>query len=184
MKLPSPSAAVRSGLLVFPPAGGAFPGRRGDALPFLIDSRGAGANLRLRRTIVRGLGALASAAPEFNVIGGISKAGTIWAAWLAWAESRPYATVHLDSPRTSGLQRSVEGEVAGKRILLVDNWVRSGESVRSAVDVAIQAGAIPIGALAIVATGEPDVGVPLQAVWDVGQLLAAAQHARAKENRR
>jgi orotate phosphoribosyltransferase len=183
MKTPSARAAVQAGLLLFPPGGSAFPGRTGVPLPFLIDSRGAGTNLPLRRTIVRGLRGLAATAADFDVIGGVSKAGTIWAAWLAWAEQRPYATVHLDGPRRSGLQRAVEGDVRGKRILLVDNWVRSGESVRRAAEVAAEAGAVPVGAIAIVATGDPAVGIPLQAVWEVGQLVRAAEQAGLREER-
>lgn len=170
----NPAAAVKAGLLVFPLNGGAFPGREVEPLPFVIDSRGAGANLPLRVMIVDGLRAAAAKSPAFDVVGGISKAGTIWAAWLAWMEEKPFATVMMDGPRSSGLQREVEGDVAGKRVLLVDNWVRSGASIRRAADIVSKAGGDPVAVIAIAKTGTPPIGLPLHVVWDVEELLAAA----------
>lgn len=177
MAAPTPRAAIDAGLLVFAPEGTCFPARGNRSLPFLINSRGAGTNLPLRRMIVDGLSACLPTLPEFDVIGGISKAGTVWAAWLAWAGHRPYATVHLDAPRSSGLQRVVEGEVAGRRMLLVDNWIRSGSSLAKAVEVVKQVGAIPIGALAIATDGVAEVGIPLKAIWHIDELLSAADCA-------
>lgn len=170
----NPAAAVQAGLLVFPPNGGTFPGRGVEPLRFLVDSRGAGANLPLRAMIVEGLCAAAAKSPAFDVVGGVAKAGTIWAAWLAWMEAKPLATVILDGPRSSGLQRQVEGDVAGKRVLLVDNWIRSGVSIDKAADIVAKAGGDPVGVVAIARTGAPPIGLPLQAVWDVEELLAAA----------
>jgi orotate phosphoribosyltransferase len=177
MKIPSILAVIQAGLLVFPPKGNGFPPRNGRPLPFLIDSRGAGTDIPLRNMVVEGLRVRLQDMPQFDVIGGISKAGTIWAAWLAWVEQRPYATVILDPPRQSGLQRAVEGEVAGKRVLLIDNWVRSGASVVKAIDVVTQAGGVAVGALAIVTDGMAAAGVPLQAIWHIDELLCAADKA-------
>lgn len=171
----SPKAAVDAGLLVLAPAGTRFPARNNRPLPFVIDSRGAGANLPLRTMIVDGLTSCLPGLPPFDVIAGLSKAGVVWAAWLSWLQNQPYATVHLDGPRNSGLQRSVEGDVSGKRVLLIDNWLRTGASVEKAVEIVKRAGATPVGALAIVTDGEAEVdGVALAAVWHIDQLLDAA----------
>jgi orotate phosphoribosyltransferase len=171
----SPKAAVDAGLLVLAPAGTCFPARDNRPLPFIIDSRGAGTNLSLRAMIVDGLTSCLPDLPAFDVIAGMSKAGTTWAAWLAWSQNQPYATVHLDGPRNSGLQRSVEGDVSGKRVLLIDNWFRRGASVEKAVEIMKRAGATPVAALAIVTDGEAEVdGVALAAVWHIDQLLDAA----------
>jgi orotate phosphoribosyltransferase len=183
MKMPSAKAAVDAGLLRFPPAGTLFPGRELDPLPFLIDSRGAGADLRLRRLILRGLRTLANTAQPFDVIAGLSKAGTIWGAWLAWAERCPYATVHPDGARRSGLQRAVEGHVESQRVLLVDNWVRSGKSVREAIAQVVESRGLPVGVLAIVTSSEASFEIPLHAVWTTNDLLSAARDCPERESR-
>ena len=176
-------AAIEAGLLVFPPIGQTFPGRGSAPLAFVVDSRGAGTNLTLRRLIVTGLAAAAHDAPTFDVIAGVAKAGTSWAAWLAWEGQWPCANVLTEGPRASGLQRQIEGGVAGARVLLVDNCIRSGESMRKAVAIVRHAGGQPVAALSIVRTGKPDVGVPVLAVWELGELIAAAQ-GRVVERKR
>ena len=174
MSILSTKTAIDAGLLVFPPGGSSFPARQNRPLPFLIDSRGAGTNLALRKLIVDELTAKLSNVTDFDVIAAIAKAGTIWAAWLAWVANSPYATVHIGGPRSSGLQRAVEGDINCKRVLLIDNWIRSGASMVKAVDVVTQAGATPIGALTIVTDGVADLEIPLNAVWHIDELLATA----------
>lgn len=172
--------AIKAGLLVFAPPGTGFPGRGADSLPFLIDSRGAGTKLELRELVVKGLAAEAAACTPFDVIAGVAKAGTPWGAWLAWAKRLPFANVLLDGPRGSGLQREVEGDVGGRRVALVDNWVRSGASIRQAAEVVKRAGGTPVAVLAIVKTGEPNVGLPVRAIWEIGELLGAARLSQSE----
>ena len=170
---------IEAGLLVLPLKGAAFPGRGAEPLPYLVDSRGAGTNLELRRAVVNALHRQVGACAAHDVIAGVSRGGTTWGAWLAWLDNKPYAGVLLDGPRTSGLQREVEGDVQGKRVLLVDNWIRSGESIRKAVEVVRRAGGIPVGVVSIVRTGQPDVGVPVHAAWQISDLVASAEKAAA-----
>jgi orotate phosphoribosyltransferase len=170
--------AVHYGLLRFAPPDKPFPGRNGVAKPFVVDTRGAGVHLPLRTLVVERLNAQAMASPAFDVVAGLAKSGTVWAAWLAWHMDKPFANVLLDGPRASGLQRQVEGEVAGKRVLLIDNWVRSGTSIRQAFDIIKMAGGHPVAALAIVRRATLDLGLPFFAAWDLAELLeAASPHA-------
>lgn len=134
--------AVRAGLLHFPASGVSLPGRKAGVKDYVINTRGAGALLELRGLIVTALSATALEAPAFDTVGGVAKAGTAWGAWLAWAMDKPFANILLDGPRASGLRREVEGDVAGRRVLIVDNWARSGASLRAAATVVERAGGI------------------------------------------
>lgn len=165
---------IRRGLLVFPPPGTQFPGRNGRKKAYVVDTRGAGADPVLRRWIVEALLGELHAGPPFDVVGGISKSGTAWAAWAAWAEDLPFANILLDAPRASGLQRQVEGKIAGRRVVLVDNWIRSGASIRRAAEVVADAGGEAVAAVAIVSSGPVQLGLPVRAAWDIGELLRAA----------
>lgn len=167
---------VRLGLIKFPVPGTVFPGRLcGTDKTYVIDARGAGSYPVLRRIIVAELLKEASLLPDFDVFAGISKSGTVWAAWSAWATDTPFANVLLDGPRASGLQREVEGEVSGQRVVLVDNWIRSGTSISKAIDVIQRAGGIAVGALTIVRNHDVNLTIPLRSPWTIGDLLEAAQ---------
>jgi orotate phosphoribosyltransferase len=169
--------AIELGLLKFPPPGTVFPsrgsGNTGKA--YVIDARGAGSCPELRRIIVEALLEHAAGLPTFDIFAGISKSGTVWAAWCAWAAGYPFANVLLDGPRASGLQREVEGDVTAKRVLLVDNWVRSGDSIAKAADVVTRAGGIPVAALTVVRNGNVNLALPLASAWAIAELLDAAQ---------
>src|SRR5687767_6986062 len=105
--------ALRHGLLLFPPAGESFASRGSEKKLFVIDARGAGVKLALRKLIVEGMRERLSNFNSFDVVGGLAKSGTMWGAWLSWTCELPFANVLLDGPRASGLQREVEGDVAG-----------------------------------------------------------------------
>jgi len=167
--------AVRLGLLKFPAAGTTFPGRStGGPKKYVIDTRGAGMNPALRRVIVTELLKECGQLPAFDVLGGISKSGTIWAAWAAWASNKPFANILLEGKRESGLQREVEGDVQGLRVLLVDNWARSGNSILKAAEVVSRVGGIPVAALTVVRRDDIGLPFPLSSPWTISQLLDAA----------
>ena len=166
---------VRAGLLRFPPPGNVFPGRSGPDKTYVFDARGAGANPKLRGLLVHALRIAVGLCPPFEVVAGIAKSGTVWAAWLAWAEGIPFANVLIDGPRTSGLRREVEGDVAGKRVLILDNWISTGESVRKAADVLRRAGAAPIAVLTLVSAGPRDFGLPQHTALNIDSLLEVAR---------
>src|SRR5262245_42956812 len=76
-------AAVRDGLLRFPPPGESVLKRRGLPARFRTDTRGAGARLPLRALIQRRFSAALEAVPDFDLVAGVAKAGMPWAAWIA-----------------------------------------------------------------------------------------------------
>lgn len=167
------SRAIDLGLIRFAPPGRPFPGRGGNPKPYVVDTRGAGSNVGLRDLIVDQMRAARAAFPDHDVVAGIAKSGTIWAAWLAWAEGLPFANVLLDGPRASGLQREVEGDVRGRRVLLIDNWARSGRSLREGIDVVDRAGGRAIGVLTVVRDQPVDLGIPHLGAWELKDLLTA-----------
>ena len=166
---------VLQGLLRFPSAGKTFPSRSGSGKNYVLDTRGAGANLELRRLVVNALQTQAESCSPFHVIAGLAKSGTIWAAWLAWEMEIPCVSVLLDGRRTSGLQREVEGDVAGKLILVIDNWARSGDSIRKASEAVKRAGGTPVAALTIARNSDLDLGLPFRSVFEIEDLLAVAE---------
>jgi len=165
--------AVHLGLLRLAPQDSPFPGRKGNEKPYIIDARGAGTNIKLRLLIVSLLSDLLQTYEPFDVIGGVSKSGVTWGSWLAWDKRAAYATVLPDGPRTSGLQRSVEGDVRGKRVVLVDNWVRTGESLSQAIEQVSIAGGEVVGAVAIARHEASSVGFKLSTIWTDSELLEA-----------
>lgn len=166
--------ALELGLLRFPPAGEFFPARGGGRKLFLTDTRGAGVKLALRKLIVEEMRERLSAFNSFDVVGGLAKSGTMWGAWLSWICELPFANVLLSGPRASGLQREVEGDVTGKRVLLIDNWIQSGSTIRKGQDVIQRAGGTAEGVLVIVRFKKGDLGIPVEAIWELEELLNAA----------
>ena len=130
--------------------------------------------MELRELIVDQIERQSACFPNAEVIGGISKSGTTWGAWLAWKRRMPFANVLLDGPRASGLQREVEGDIREKRLILIDNWVRKGETVRKAIQICQRNGGNVVGVIAIASIGELDIGVPFMVIWDLRVLLRNA----------
>lgn len=173
------SRAVQLGLLRIAPVGTLFPGRAGGVgTPVIADVRGALSQVQLRRLIVNGLvGALLNTFPDADIIAGIAKAGVPWAALLAWRTRKPAAVVNLDGPRASGLQRQVEGEVDGRRVVLVDNLIRSGASLEAAANVVTAAGGQVVGALTVVGNPGVRLGFPILSLWSLRELLESSYAA-------
>ncbi len=177
MKTPSALArlAVRHHLVKFPAAGTLFPGRNGGAgKSYLVDSRGAGASVSLRSIVMAALLERFFELEQPTAIAGVAKSGIMWGAWLARDVGIPFAVVLLDGPRTAGLQREVEGELAGKRVCLVDNWTKSGGSLVSAADIVERHGGTVVGALAISGRRPPHARFPIAFAFPASELLAAA----------
>ena len=170
----SQCAAIQLGLLRFPDEGQVIRGRRGNVKPYLLDTRGAVSNLPLRTLIVDQLSKNLGIFPSCEVVAGIAKSGTIWGAWLAWAKGFPFANVLIDGPRESGLKREVEGEVSGRKVILVDNWVRTGESLQKAKAVCEQNGAVVLGAISISINSGLNLDMRVQAVWEIDDLVQTA----------
>jgi len=77
--------------------------------------------------------------------------------------------------KTHGLQRRIEGpEVAGRRVLAVEDTSTTGASVLTAVDALLEAGADVAGVAVLVERGARrrvlDRGLPYRAVYELAEL--------------
>lgn len=154
-------------------------GRTGGPKRYLLDSRGAGTNLPLRELLLSLMCAgLKECYPTAQIVAGVATSGILWGSWLALSENLPYATVLPDGPRASGLRRQVEGDTDGHAVVLVDNWVRSGASLRRAEEAVLAAGGTVLGALTLVVDDQVESqndGMPVQSVWRLSEILRAAE---------
>jgi orotate phosphoribosyltransferase len=90
---------------------------------------------------------------RFDVIAGIETAGIPHSAVLAYQMRRPYVFVRKQ-PKDHGLGRRVEGgDVAGARVLLIEDQVTTGGSSLSGVAALREAGAVVEDCLAISSYG-------------------------------
>jgi orotate phosphoribosyltransferase len=85
------------------------------------------------------------------------------------------AFVVRKAEKTHGLQRRIEGpEVAGRRVLAVEDTSTTGASVLTAVDALREAGADVIGVAVLVERGARqhvlDRGLPYRAVYEAAEL--------------
>jgi orotate phosphoribosyltransferase len=140
---------------------------------FLIDSRGSGANTRLRGLLIKALQETLHTMPSFDMLGGVANSGTPWAATLAYKLNLPFCNI-LKEARLSGMQRQIEGDVTGKKVILIDNWINTGESILHAADVIRKHGGDPVGILAIASENRPMLGLPLAYAVEINLLIAAA----------
>jgi orotate phosphoribosyltransferase len=176
MVSPTARTAVRLGLLRFAPPGQSFPGRRGaDGISVLADVRGALANTPLRALILDEMAAILLADfAAVEALAGVAKAGIAWAAMLAERSGLPAAVVSLDGPRASGLQREVEGDIAGRRVVLVDNLIGLGGSLDHAASIVTAAGGVVIGGLTVLADPGARLAFPIRSLWTQRELIDAA----------
>jgi orotate phosphoribosyltransferase len=85
------------------------------------------------------------------------------------------AFVVRKAEKTHGLQRRIEGpDVAGRRVLAVEDTSTTGASVLAAVDALQEAGAEVVGVAVVVERGARDRvtqrGLPFRAAYDMGEL--------------
>jgi orotate phosphoribosyltransferase len=85
------------------------------------------------------------------------------------------AFVVRKSEKAHGLQRRIEGpDVAGRRVLAVEDTSTTGGSVLTAVGALREAGALVTGVAVLVDRGARDrvtaAGLPFRAAYDVGDL--------------
>jgi orotate phosphoribosyltransferase len=121
----------------------------------------------------------ATADLDYAAVGGLTLgADPVAAAMLhaAAAQGRALdAFVVRKSAKTHGLQRRIEGpEVAGRRVLAVEDTATTGDSVLTAVDALIEAGAQVAGVAVLVDRGARDRvaarGLPYRAVFEIVDL--------------
>jgi adenine/guanine phosphoribosyltransferase-like PRPP-binding protein len=88
----------------------------------------------------------------FDLIAGVAKGGMVWGAWLALRRGIPYATVLVDEPSRPE-RRRVEGDVRGRRVLLIDNLNVTGQTLRATADRVAAAGGQPVAAGLVIRHG-------------------------------
>ena len=85
--------------------------------------------------------AFAALVTDADVVAGTATAGIPWAAWVAERATRPMAYVRSGA-KTHGRGRQVEGaEIKGKRVLLLEDTVSTGESAVTAIEALYTEGA-------------------------------------------
>jgi orotate phosphoribosyltransferase len=115
----------------------------------------------------------------YDAVGGLTLGADPVAAAMLHAAARQGrildAFVVRKAEKTHGLQRRIEGpDVAGRRVLAVEDTSTTGASVLTAVDALQEAGAQVVGVAVIVERGARDRvaqrGLPFRAAYDMGDL--------------
>jgi orotate phosphoribosyltransferase len=121
----------------------------------------------------------ATADLRYDAVGGLTLgADPVAAAMMhaAAAQGRPLdAFIVRKSAKTHGLQRRIEGpDVAGRRVLAVEDTSTTGSSVLTAVDALTEAGAQVVGVAVLVERGARDRiaerGLSYRAVFEIADL--------------
>ena len=141
----------------------------------------------LRRVLLDGRGAPlagrvmldATADLDYDAVGGLTLGADPVATAMMHAAYAAGGTLDAfvvrKEGKAHGLQRRIEGpDVAGRRVLAVEDTSTTGNSVLTAVDALREAGANVVGVAVIVERGaRPRVaerGLPFRAAYDVGDL--------------
>lgn len=141
----------------------------------------------LRRVLLSGQAAplagrvmlAATADLGYDAVGGLTLGADPVAAAMLHAAAGQGRTLDAfvvrKTEKAHGLQRRIEGpDVAGRRVLAVEDTSTTGASVLTAVDVLREAGADVVGVAVLVERGARDRvtrrGLPFRAVYDVGDL--------------
>jgi orotate phosphoribosyltransferase len=151
-----------------------------DGAEVVVDTRGLGTRPHLEALIAATIATNAVDAGA-TLLGGVANSGTAWAASAARAAGLPHCNVLVDGPRTKGLGRHVEpDDIAGHRMVLIDNWLSTGGSLRTARRIVESLGATVCGAIVVSAATEViDLdGLHVAVLWP-RDLLQAAIHTRA-----
>jgi orotate phosphoribosyltransferase len=116
---------------------------------------------------------------DYDAVGGLTLgADPVAAAMMhvAGAQGRSLdAFVVRKAEKAHGLQRRIEGpDVAGRRVLAVEDTSTTGNSVLTAVDVLVEAGADVVGVAVIVDRGArsrvTERGLPYRAAYELADL--------------
>jgi orotate phosphoribosyltransferase len=117
-----------------------------------------------------------------DVVGGVEAAGIPHSAALGFAMQKPSVFIRKE-PKEHGTKKRVEGgDVAGRRVVLVEDLVTTGGSSIAAIEALRAEGAVVTDMLAIISYGFADAaelfaraGVTLHAATDFETVLAVAK---------
>ena len=158
---------------------------RGDVV--LSSGQHASWYIDLRRILLSGASAplagrvmlAATADLDYDAVGGLTLGADPVATAMMHAAAgqgrKLDAFVVRKSEKAHGLQRRIEGpDVAGRRVLAVEDTSTTGGSVLTAVGALREAGALVTGVAVLVDRGARDrvtaAGLPFRAAYDVGDL--------------
>ncbi|QXF84280.1 hypothetical protein HBA53_24535 (plasmid) [Rhodococcus pyridinivorans] len=138
-----------------------------DGAEVVVDTRGLGTRPHLEALIAATI-ATNAVAIGATLLAGVANSGTAWATSAARAAGLPHCNVLVDGPRSKGLGRQVEpDEISGHRLVLIDNWLSTGDSLRTARRIVESLGATV--AAAVVISAAIDVadldGIPVAVLW-------------------
>lgn len=109
--------------------------------PIYCDNRLLLGNVAARTVISD---AFAAVVGDAEVVAGTATAGIPWAAWVAERAAKPMAYVRSGA-KAHGRGRQIEGaSVAGKRVLLMEDTVSTGESAVTAIEALYSEGAASV----------------------------------------
>jgi len=156
--------------------------KSGIVSPIYVDNRRLPYEPEAWHQVIAGFQSIiAENALEFDVIAGIETGGIPHSAALAFSLRRPSVFVRKQ-PKEHGMKRRVEGgDVAGKRVLLIEDLITTGGSSLSGVSALQDEGAQVIACLAIFSYGFAQstdafaaAGVPLITLTTLADVLDAA----------
>jgi orotate phosphoribosyltransferase len=146
--------------------------------PIYCDNRLLIGDVAARRAITT---AFAERCADAEVLAGTATAGIPWAAWVAEALALPMAYVR-GAAKGHGRGRQIEGaSVEGRRVMLLEDTISTGESALNAAVALREAGADLLGCLCIFSWGWATTsaafaaaGLPLESLATLPALLEAA----------
>lgn len=150
--------------------------------PIYTDNRMTIGFPEVRQNIFKGLAELITTNyGDVDIIGGVATAGIPHAAWVAETLNKPMIYVR-SKPKDHGAGRQTEGaEVAGKKVVLIDDLISTGGSVLGAVEAVRQAGAEVLGVVSIFSYELPagvvnfeQAGLTFQSLTTYSQLIDSA----------
>jgi hypothetical protein len=159
------SRLVDAGLLVDHPGEG--------STPYAVDTRNS-ASLEFRNVVFEAIDKwVADVRPDF--IGAVANSGTLLVAMWAGLREQPFINVLVKGARARGFKRRIEPSVSivGMRIALLDNHVRTGESISLAGEIVNHAGGEVCAIAACTANPDFEPPFPLHVFFPHHLLLAA-----------
>lgn len=150
--------------------------------PIYTDNRMTIGYPEVRQNIFKGLAELITTHyGDVEIVGGVATAGIPHTAWVAETLNKPMIYVR-SKPKDHGAGRQTEGaDVAGKKVVLIDDLISTGGSVLGAVEAVRKAGADVLGVVSIFSYELPagvanfaQAGLTFQSLTTYSQLIDAA----------
>ncbi|MFD0616403.1 orotate phosphoribosyltransferase [Paenibacillus sp. GCM10027629] len=150
--------------------------------PIYCDNRLTMSFPEIRETIADGFAAIIRAQyPDAEVIAGTATAGIPHAAWVAQKLNLPMAYIR-DKAKGHGKENLIEGVIKpGQKVVVIEDLISTGGSSLKAAVAVKEAGATPLGVLAIFSyqldkatTAFEEAGIPLQTLSNYTALMDVA----------